>query len=348
MNKKMNIEKCGKKFSSLVIDASHDRIEIPLFVAKGKKSGPTLLILGGEHGTELTGPEIIRRFIEDVDTEDLAGTVIGFPVVNVPAVRTKQHSFPYDKWVWWNDLNNLNRAWPGNPDGNIAECITHKIFNDFILKADAVISFHSTNFAHYSEADIGSKESQKLCLDFGRIHQIRFANVSPKTSFKAPVLHGIPAILIELAPLREVNHKAISEGMTGLNNILISKKMKKGAIKKIKDQFIIDLSKPKQIQYISSVEDGILVREKPWGAYLKKGDLIGRIYDLYKYREVQKLLSPADGILFSTGPFPSHQTTFFMHTDSVCKGECVAEIIPVDKHIVNKNGDAWEDKLYFI
>ena len=62
---------------------------------------------------------------------------------------------------------------------------------------------------------------------------------------------------------------------------------------------------------------------------------------------IQKVVSPIEGILWSTGPAPSNQSTFFMHTDSVCKGECVAEIIPFTKHIVNPDGDNWEDKLYF-
>jgi len=339
--------KTEKKFTSITINAPHDRVEIPLFIAQGKKSGPTLVLLGAEHGNELTGPEIIRRFMEDINLDEISGTIIAFPLVNVPAARTKQHSFPYDKWVWWSQLNNLNRAWPGKTDGNITEAITHRIFNDYILKSDAVISFHSTNTAHYSEADISSKESRKLCLDFGRIPQVRFAEINDSLSFKAPLLHGIPAILVEWAPLREINHRVIGEGVIGLNNILISMKMKKGEMNKIKDQFIIDWTKRKPIEQIASVEDGVMVREKPWGCHLKKGDIIGRVCDLYKYREIQKVVSPREGILWSTGPAPSNQSTFFMHTDAVCKGECIAEIISFDEHIINKNGDNWENKLYF-
>jgi len=347
MNKKIKPDKCSKKFTSIAIAAPHDKVELPLFVAKGKKKGPTLTLISGEHGNELTGPEIIRRFIENIDLEEISGTIIGLPILNPMAIRTKQHSFPYDKWVWWSDLNNLNRAWPGNPDGNISECITHAVFNDFLIKSDAVISFHSTNFAHYSEADISSEESKKLCLDFGRISQIRYANVSEKTSYKAPLKYGIPAILIEWAPLRHVNHKAINEGIIGINNILVSLKMKKGKIRKIKDQFILDWTRKKQLEYITSVDDGVLIRAKPWGSYLKKGETIGYVYDLYKYRETQKIVSPIEGILWSTGPYPEHQATFFMHTDAVCKGECVAEIHPFDEHIVNQGGDIWQDVLCY-
>jgi len=341
------IGKGQKDFGSVVVDAPHDKVEIPVFTAQGEKDGPTLVLLGGEHGTELTGPEIIRQFVEGLELDGLSGTVIGLPLVNVPAVRTKQHSFPYDKWAWWSDLNNLNRAWPGRLDGNLAEHIAHVLFNQFLLKADAVISFHSTNFAHYSEADIASKESQKLCLDFGRLLQVRHSDVAAGTSFKECPRRGIPAILIEWAPLREVNHRVVSEGVIGLNNILVSMKMKKGATRKIKDQLIVDWTKPKQIAQVHAVEDGVLARERPWGTYLKAGDTIGRVHDLYRYREVQKVVSPIEGILWSTGPAPSHQCTFFMRTDAVCKGECVAEIIPFDEHIVNKGGDEWEDKLYF-
>ena len=340
------VGKCEKKYTSIVIETPHDKVEIPLFIARGKKDGPTLLLMAGEHGTELTGPEILRHFIEDVNLEEVAGTIYAFPIVNTPAVRTKQHSFPYDKWVWWNDLNNLNRAWPGNPDGNLCERITYELFENYVRKSNAVLTFHSTNFSHYSEADTTSEESKKLCLDFGRIPHVRFDNVSGKTSFGAPVKIGIPAVLIEWAPLRLVNSGVIQEGVTGIHNVMVSMKMKQGELRKIRDQYVIDWTQRKPLEQVVAVEDGVLSRKKPWGGHVKKGEVIGAVYDLYKYREIQKIISPIDGLLWSTGPNPSHQTTFFMHTDSVCKGECVAEIIPYHEHIVNNGGDAWEHLLY--
>ncbi|MBU0715863.1 MAG: succinylglutamate desuccinylase/aspartoacylase family protein [Verrucomicrobia bacterium] len=334
-----------KRFTSLTINTSHDRFEIPIFIVRGKKDGPTLTIIGGEHGTEVTAPEIIRRFIEGINPEELSGGVIGIPVANPPAMRTKQHSFPYDKWVWWSELNDLNRAWPGQPDGTPAECITHALFNQVLLKSNAVISIHSTNYTHYVEADLSSRASRKLCLDFGRIALVRYTNAPGRTSFKAPLKYGIPSMLIEYAPLRHVNHNVIDDALIGLENLLVSMEMKCGKIRKIKDQFIVAYAKGLRIERVDAIDDGILVRGKPWGSHMRKGELIGHIYDLYKYRRIQEIKAPIEGILISTGPNPAHQSTFFMHTDSVCRGECVAEVMAFDRHIVNRNGDEWRDKL---
>ncbi|MFH1476634.1 MAG: succinylglutamate desuccinylase/aspartoacylase family protein [Verrucomicrobiota bacterium] len=334
-----------KKFTSLTINTSHDRFEIPVFIVNGKQDGPTFTIIGGEHGTEVTAPEIIRRFIEGLNPEEISGRIVGIPVANPPAMRTKQHSFPYDKWVWWSELNDLNRAWPGQSDGTPAECITHALFNHILLKSNAVISIHSTNYTHYVEADLSSRASRKLCLDFGRIALVRYTNASERTSFKAPLNYGIPSMLIEYAPLRHVNHKVIDDALIGLENLLVALKMKRGKIRKIKDQFIVACAQGMRIERINAIDDGVLAREKPWGSHVRKGELIGYIHDLYKYRKIQEIRAPIEGILLSTGPKPAHQATFFMHTDSVCRGECVAEIMAFDKHIVNRNGDEWRDKL---
>lgn len=264
-----------KTFTSMTVEAPHDRFEIPVFIVNGRRDGPSLAVIGGEHGTEVTAPEVIRRFIEGLDPEGLSGNVVGVPIANPPAMRAKLHSFPYDKWVWWNGLNDLNRAWPGQPDGTPAECIANVLFDQILLKSNAVISIHSTNHTHYVEADLSSKESRRLCLDFGRISLVRYSDAPGKTSFKAPLNYGIPSMLVELAPLRQVNHAVVGDAVLGLENLLVSMKMKSGRIRKVKDQFIVDCGKGMRIERVCSSEDGILVRAKPWGSHLRKGELIG-------------------------------------------------------------------------
>ena len=347
----MKLKICGKNipprkkvFTSIMVKTRHDFIELPLFVVTGASPGKVLFLVSGEHGTELTGPESIRQTVEQVNPDELSGAIIAVPVANPLAMRNKSHSYPYDKWAWWNSLNNLNRSWPGKADGNMDEVITYTLFNKIMRKSDVVISLHNTNYAPYLSYKEGSKTSKQLCLDFGRIAMIRSENLDSSTSVGCAHANGLPAILVEQAPLRHVNHTAVKETISGLINIMRSLNCLSGEICKIKNQFIVCRQKNKNIK-IEAEEDGILVREKPWGAMLKKGDVIARIYDIYKYREAQLIISPVDGLLWSTGPDPGHMCTFFQHTDAVCRGECVAQIFTYSKHIKNENGDEWSNKL---
>jgi predicted deacylase len=38
-------------------------IKVPIFIQRAEKDGPVLLLLGGVHGDEINGVEIIRRII---------------------------------------------------------------------------------------------------------------------------------------------------------------------------------------------------------------------------------------------------------------------------------------------
>ena len=59
------------------------KIEIPVFVFRSKKTGPTLLLSAGMHGEETNGIEIIRKIITRDEIKKLnCGSVIAIPVIN--------------------------------------------------------------------------------------------------------------------------------------------------------------------------------------------------------------------------------------------------------------------------
>ena len=87
---------------------------IPVTVIHGERPGPTITILGGIHGDELTGPSACTHLLSNaftdigkpLDPKQMAGTVRIVPVVNLPGYRAKSRYFP--------DGRDLNRNFPGN------------------------------------------------------------------------------------------------------------------------------------------------------------------------------------------------------------------------------------------
>ena len=112
------------------------RVEVPVGTAEGDEPGPTLVVLGGVHGTEYAAQDAVQRFWRSLDPGRLRGRVV--VVLSVDPLALVAHS----AYVNPVDGCNLNRVWPGRADGTITERITHRLTTEVISGADAVIDVH--------------------------------------------------------------------------------------------------------------------------------------------------------------------------------------------------------------
>lgn len=98
--------------------------------------GPTLVLTGGVHGDEYAGPVAIMRLAHELGLDDLNGRLILLPALNAPAVTAASRCSPLDG-------GNLNRAFPGNPDGGPTAMIAHWLETQVLAHCDGAIDFHS-------------------------------------------------------------------------------------------------------------------------------------------------------------------------------------------------------------
>jgi predicted deacylase len=84
-------------------------LPIPIVVVTNGE-GPTALFIGGNHGDEYEGQVAIGNLARSLDPSRIRGRVILLPMANFPAALAAQRVSPID------DLN-LNRIFPGDPDG---------------------------------------------------------------------------------------------------------------------------------------------------------------------------------------------------------------------------------------
>src|ERR1041385_2107608 len=75
---------------------------IPIFVKRGTKPGPTLLVTAAIHGDEINGVQIVRNLIIELKERDIRGTFVGVPVVNRFGFLNHQRDMP--------DQRDLNRS----------------------------------------------------------------------------------------------------------------------------------------------------------------------------------------------------------------------------------------------
>ena len=116
-------------------DSAWGAVMIPVTVARNGK-GPTVLLTGANHGDEYEGPVVLMNLAAGIDAATLSGRVIIVPAMNYPAFRAATRTSPIDK-------GNLNRIFPGKPDGSVTEKIADYFQRTLLPLADIVLDIHS-------------------------------------------------------------------------------------------------------------------------------------------------------------------------------------------------------------
>jgi predicted deacylase len=99
-------------------------------------SGPVVLIMAGNHGDEYEGQILVSTLIREIDAAQVAGQLILLPQANAPAAEAGLRTSPLDD-------GNLNRMFPGDPQGSPTQVIAHYIEHVLLARADYLIDLHS-------------------------------------------------------------------------------------------------------------------------------------------------------------------------------------------------------------
>ncbi len=105
---------------------------------EGEADGPCLLLNCGTHGDEPEGHSALLDLVEGIEPSALRGTLLGITALNYPAYENRKRGNPLDDWQY-----DLNRVFPGSPDGSITQRIAHRVCSDILPQADLVLDLHS-------------------------------------------------------------------------------------------------------------------------------------------------------------------------------------------------------------
>jgi uncharacterized protein len=110
-------------------------IPIPI-AAIGNGNGPKILLMGGNHGDEYEGQVALGRLIRDLDPSEVRGRIVILPSANFPAGMAGSRTSPLDQ-------GNLNRSFPGDPNGGPTAQIAYYIESELLPGCDFVLDIHS-------------------------------------------------------------------------------------------------------------------------------------------------------------------------------------------------------------
>src|SRR5271154_5514443 len=110
-------------------------IPIPVVCIKNGE-GPRILLMAGNHGDEYEGQVALGKLIRSLDPAEVRGRIIILPSANFPAAMAGMRTSPLDE-------GNLNRSFPGDPDGGPTAQIAWYIEKELLPRVEFVLDLHS-------------------------------------------------------------------------------------------------------------------------------------------------------------------------------------------------------------
>jgi predicted deacylase len=308
------IARPGEKASgSIQVPSAKDEgTTIPVTIAHGRRPGPVLALIAGNHGYEYAPIIALQRLLPRLDPSVLAGTVIMVHVANLPSfLRRTIYYSPVDG-------KNLNRVYPGKADGTLSERIAHQITREVIERADYVIDLHcgdgNESLRPYSYWDVKADDpsvverSKQMALAFGLDHIVMDQD-RPRDPAAAlycsttATTRGKPAITIESGGLGATDHEAIDRIERGALSVMRHLKIMAGEPQMVEHPLFIGRS-----EVLRSGATGIFYPLVERGHTVTKGTLLGYVTNFFGQR-IFELRAPFGGaILYILGTPPVSQS----------------------------------------
>ena len=282
----------------------NERFAIRKNIIKNGKGNRRVCIVTGTHGDELEGQMVCylvaKQLNEHLDLLD--GTVEIYPALNPLGIDTIQRGIPNF------DLD-MNRIFPGNPNGTMAEQAAHLIVED-LKGADLVFDIHSSNLylreTPQVRINVLNEEelvplAQRLNIDFVWVHDA--ATVLESTLAHSLNSTGTKCLVAELGVGQRINHKMCNRLTLGIFNLMKDMGMWKGEV----DQSLISkpiVCKGDSVEFLNAATSGIFITELKCGVVVAKGEEIGQIVEPMTGEVLSSVVSPVEGYMFTIRAYP--------------------------------------------
>ena len=220
----------------VVAELESGQVQVPYWEMAASADGPTLLIVAAQHGNEVQGAEVLRRFVGQAAGELQAGRIIGVPFCNLPAVWERhhhQHQGPEEP-VASQPERNMNLVWPGDSEGNDTARLAYALYSELGASATHVLDIHCWN--HFWAAAALPRKNYAPSMDLAAISALPLARASePANPGAVPTLlaghfndTGRAGLSIELAGQYMVNEAQVRLGLRFVINVARFLKMMPG------------------------------------------------------------------------------------------------------------------------
>jgi len=292
---KSTIQPGEQKIVRLNIARLHSgtKIDIQIHVYRSENPGPKLLIVGGVHGDEINGVEIVRKSIETGLFKDIkCGSIIAIPIVNIYGFLNFSRDLP--------DGKDVNRSFPGTKKGSLASRVAHAIAKKVLPAVDLGIDFHTGGASRYNYPQIRYSPNDVKAINLARSFTPPFLIPSKPLAGSLRKEAGdmnIPIIVFEGGQSLRLDPFSINAGINGLKRVMHSIGMINEAPQK--EQSVIFNKK----KWIRAMRSGMFQWIRQSGDSVEEGEVLGIINDPYGQWNVE-VTSTCKGKLFGHNNAP--------------------------------------------
>ncbi|XKE44750.1 N(2)-acetyl-L-2,4-diaminobutanoate deacetylase DoeB [Halomonas organivorans] len=256
-------------------------VMIPVTVIRNG-AGPTALLTGGNHGDEYEGITALQKLSSRLTAEDIRGRVIIVPTMNAPAAQAGRRTSPMDG-------GNLNRSFPGDPDGSVTEKIADYFTRVLVPMCDVVLDLHSGGrtldivpFAASHVLEDADQQRQALAAAkaFGAPYAMMMFELDAEALFDTAVeRQGKIFVATELGGGGTSTPESLAITERGIRNFLIHFGLLEGEPEApAEPQVYLDM--PDASCYVQSEHSGLLELTVALGEAVEQGQVIARVYDM--------------------------------------------------------------------
>ncbi len=252
---------------------------IPIAVIRNG-AGPTALLSGGNHGDEYEGPIALFDLARTLDPRQIRGRVIIVPAMNYPAFRAGTRTSPIDH-------GNLNRSFPGRPDGTVTEKIADYFARYLLPLADIVLDFHSggrtLDFLPYAAAHVLPDKAQEArCFEavaaFGAPFSMKMLEIDAVGMYDTEAERaGKVFVTTELGGGGTSRAATVAIARRGVRNLLHHAGILPGAPERAATRW---LDMPSEDCFRFAEEAGLIETCKDLGEAVRVNDVLARVYPL--------------------------------------------------------------------
>jgi predicted deacylase len=246
-------------------------LEVPVIELTGAADGPRLTVLAGVHGCEYASMAGVRQWARSLEERDLRGRVVAVPVLNLPAFRARTPFLVPD------DGKNLNRCFPGDPAGTLADRLAYDAFTQLISGSDALVDAHTGDMVEALEPfalyDAGPAEA--------RARELASA-------------YGLGAIIAEAGGCGLVERAAVDAHVRGLDHILAALGMTGSSQAEAGPAH--EPAYLRRFLWLRCEDEGWWEPAVSPGEAVAAGQLLGTVSSLDGARLLQTITAPAAGV----------------------------------------------------
>lgn len=263
-------------------------VTIPVHVIHGRRDGPRLFVSAAVHGDEINGVEAIRRLLKLRALDDLRGTLLAIPVVNVHGFLAKSRYTP--------DRRDLNRSFPGLAKGSLAARVAKSFMKEVVARCTHGIDLHTgsnhrTNLPQV-RANLDEPETRSLANAFGA-PVIIDAKLRDGSLRQAAMERGIPMLLFEGGEALRFDRIVTQAAVRGVLGVMSSLGMiRPGRRSKHRTEPFV----AKSTKWIRAPESGLLISELVPGETIEPGQELGIVSDPFGQIETP-IVAERPGIL---------------------------------------------------